>query len=59
MQERLNEEIGRRERAIHIFPNDVSAKRLIGGLRAERNKKWQARKYLDMDEFDKWSSDHK
>lgn len=32
MQERLNEEIRRRERVIHIFPNDESALRLIGTL---------------------------
>ena len=30
MQERLNEEIRRRERVIRIFPNDESALRLIG-----------------------------
>ena len=51
MQERLNEEIRRRERVIRIFPNDESALRLIGALLAEQNELWQERRYLDMDEF--------
>jgi len=51
MQERLNEEIRRRERVIRIFPNDESALRLIGALLAEQNEIWQERRYLDMDEF--------
>lgn len=54
MQERLNEEIRRRERVIRIFPNDESAWRLIGALLAEYNEQWQARRYLDMDEFNDW-----
>jgi len=54
MQERLNEEIRRRERVIRIFPNDDSAKRLIGALLAEINEQWQDRRYLDMDEFNDW-----
>jgi len=54
MQERLNEEIRRRERVIRIFPNDESALRLIGALLAEQNEVWQERKYLDMDEFMEW-----
>ena len=54
MQERLNEEIRRRERVIRIFPNDDSARRLIGALLAEQNEVWQERKYLDMDEFHEW-----
>lgn len=54
MQERLNEEIRRRERVIRIFPNDESAMRLIGALLAEQNEVWQERKYLDMDEFKEW-----
>jgi len=54
MQERLNEEVRRRERVIRIFPNDVSALRLIGALLAEKNEDWQERKYLDMDEFNEW-----
>jgi len=54
MQERLNEEIRRRERVIRIFPNDESAWRLIGALLAEYNEQWQSRRYLNMDEFNDW-----
>ncbi len=54
MQERLNEEVRRRERVIRIFPNDESALRLIGALLAEKNEVWLERKYLDMDEFNDW-----
>lgn len=54
MQERLNEEIRRRERVIRIFPNDDSALRLIGALLAEQNDVWQERRYLDMGEYDEW-----
>lgn len=54
MQERLNEEVRRREHVIRIFPNDESALRLIGALLAEQNEVWQERKYLDMDEFNEW-----
>ena len=57
MQERLNEEIRRRERVIRIFPNDESALRLIGALLAEFNEQWQTRRYLDMDEFNDWLAD--
>lgn len=57
MQERLNEEVRRRERVIRIFPNDESAWRLIGALLAEINEQWQARRYLDMDEFNEWLAD--
>ena len=56
MQERLNEEIRRRERVIRIFPNDDSALRLIGALLAEQNDTWQERRYLDMDEFAEWAA---
>jgi len=55
MQERLNEEVRRRERVIRIFPNDASALRLIGALLAEQNEIWQERKYLNMDEFQEWT----
>ena len=54
MQERLNEEIRRRERVIRIFPNDESVLRLIGALLAEKNDVWLEQKYLDMDEFNEW-----
>lgn len=54
MQERLNEEVRRRERVIRIFPNGESALRLIGALLAEQNEAWMERRYLDMDEFNEW-----
>lgn len=54
MQERLNQELRRRERVIRIFPNDDSALRLIGALLAEMNEQWQTKRYLDMDEFNEW-----
>lgn len=56
MQERLNEEIRRRERVIRIFPNDASALRLIGALLAEHHETWQERRYLDMDQFNEWTA---
>ncbi|MFN3717185.1 MAG: transposase, partial [Thiobacillus sp.] len=56
MQERLNEEIRRRERVIRIFPNDESALRLIGALLAEQNETWLERKYLDMQEYHDWAA---
>ncbi|GGI82470.1 hypothetical protein GCM10007966_08830 [Legionella impletisoli] len=54
MQERLNEEIRRRERVIRIFPNDDAALRMFGALLAEQNEAWQSRRYLDMDDFNEW-----
>ncbi len=54
MQERLSEEIRRRERVIRIFPNSDSALRLVGALLAEQNEVWAERRYLDMDEFHEW-----
>lgn len=59
MQERLNEEIRRRERVIRIFPNDESALRLIGALLAEQNEAWLERRYLDLDEFNEWAKARK
>ncbi|STX58258.1 transposase [Legionella israelensis] len=58
MQERINEEIRRRERVIRIFPNDDSAWRLIGALLAEQNEQWQSRRYLNMDEFNDWLAEN-
>lgn len=58
MQERLNEEIRRRERVIRIFPNDESAWRLIGALLAEQNEQWLSRRYLNMDEFHDWLAEN-
>ena len=54
MQERLNEEVRRRERVIRIFPSDESALRLMAALLAEENERWLERKYLDMGEFTEW-----
>ncbi|RMH22281.1 MAG: IS256 family transposase [Gammaproteobacteria bacterium] len=54
MQERLIQEIRRRERVIRIFPNEDSAERLIGALLAEIHEEWQGRRYLDMSNFHEW-----
>jgi transposase-like protein len=55
MQERLNEEIRRRERVIRIFPNDASAIRLIGALLAEKHEVWSTgKKYFDMEDYFEW-----
>jgi len=59
MQERLNQEIRRRERVIRIFPNDESARRLIGALLAEKHDVWSTgKKYFKMDEYHQWKEDH-
>lgn len=54
MQERLIQEVRRRERVIRIFPNEESAHRLIGALVAEIHEEWQGRRYLDMSDFHEW-----
>lgn len=56
MQERLNEEIRRRERVIRIFPNDASVLRIIGALLLEQNEKWQTQRYFDMDDYHEWQA---
>ncbi len=56
LQERLNEEIRRRERVIRIFPNDESALRLIGALLAEQNETRRERGSLDMQESHDWAA---
>ncbi len=49
-QERLNEEIRRRERVIRIFPNRPAAVRLLGALLMEWDEQWATgKRYLDMD----------
>ncbi|GHA79749.1 hypothetical protein GCM10009007_20840 [Formosimonas limnophila] len=50
MQERLNQDVRRRERVVRIFPNDA-AFRLIGVVPADMNEAWMERRYLDMAEF--------
>ncbi len=54
MQERLNEEIRRRERVIRIFPNDEAARRLVGALLIDAYENWQERRYLDMTDDHEW-----
>ena len=55
MIERLNEEIRRREKVIRIFPNEESARRLIGALLVEKHEKWITdQKYFNMDEYLQW-----
>jgi transposase-like protein len=57
MIERFIEEIRRRETVIRIFPNLVSARRLIGALCAEQHEEWSTgRRYLIMDAFFEWKS---
>ena len=57
-QERLNEEIQRRERVIRIFPNEDSAIRLIGALLSEFHEQWSTgKKYLDMTEYHEWKKE--
>ena len=54
MQERLIQELRRRERVIRIFPNEASALRLFAAMLAEAYEEWIGRKYFDMDEFYDW-----
>lgn len=57
-QERLNEEIRRRERVIRIFPNPASVVRLLGALLLEIHEKWTTgTRYLDMEEYDVWHAE--
>ena len=54
-QERLNEEVRRRERVIRIFPNEDSAIRLIGSLLSEFHEQWSTgKKYFDMAKYWEW-----
>ena len=59
MQERLIQEVRRRERVIRIFPNEASVLRLIGALLAEFHEEWQCRKYLHMAEYHEWDAQRK
>ena len=58
MQERLNEELRRRERTIRIFPNQSSAYRMIGALLAEHHEEWMGKRYLNMTEYLEWVATH-
>ena len=52
MQERLIQEIRRRERVIRIFPNEASVQRLIRALLAENHEIWSTgKKYFDTTEY--------
>ena len=54
-QERLNEEIRRRER---VIPNRDSEIRLLGALLLEIHEKWTTgTRYLDMEEYEAWSAE--
>ena len=54
-QERLNEEIRRREKVIRIFPNENSAIRLMGAILMEHHEAWSCgKKYFDMAAY--WES---
>ena len=56
-QERLTEEIRRRERVIRIFPNAASAIRLLGALLVEYHEQWTTgKKYLDMTAYHSWKA---
>ncbi len=59
MQERLIQEVRRRERVIRIFPNEDSVLRLIGALLTEFHEEWQCRKYLDMADCHEWNVQRK
>ncbi len=51
-QERLNEEIRRRERVIRIFPNEPSVDRLMGALLMEFDEAFSTnQRYFDMTEY--------
>ncbi len=54
-QERLNEEVRRRERVIRIFPNRESAIRLLGALMMQRDEHWSTgKRCLDLSAYWQW-----
>jgi len=57
MMERQIEEVRRRERVIRIFPNEASARRLIGALLNERHEAWMSgRLYLNMQTYNDYKT---
>jgi len=57
-QERLNEEIRRRERVVRLCPNRDSVIRLLGALLLEVHEKWTTgTRYLDMEEYAAWCTE--
>jgi len=54
-QERLNQELRRRERVIRIFPSRASVLRLLGALLMEMEEQWTTgHRYLAMDPYWQW-----
>lgn len=54
-QERLNEEIRRRDRVIRIYPNRASCERLLGALLMEFDEAMTSGKvYTNMDDYNAW-----
>jgi putative transposase len=54
-QERLNEEVRRRERVIRIFPNRQSGIRLLGALLMGQDEQWSTgKRYFDMAAYWQW-----
>jgi transposase-like protein len=54
-QERLNQEIRRREQVIRIFPNPASAERLLGALLMEFDEAFSTgHRYFDMSDYWAW-----
>ena len=56
-QERLNEEVRRRDRVIRIYPNRASCERLLGALLMEFDEAMTTGKvYTNMDDYHAWRS---